>query len=1019
MVFINIYRKLIWLFILVFSAQSLFSQIAERREVTRPGFTQFIPNKGQWQKQFNNKASLGYGTLFNNLTGYKILLWNNLQMHELMEEFHFNHELVNDHIIDYHALHFSFVNSLHQKIQEEYKIPSSWECSFYIGNDSSKWRTHIQPYYQYTRKNVYSRIHFQQSTLGDHVKSEWRVLPQGRPQEIAIKITGAHSTYLSESGHLVIETSVGNLVEEAPKAWQIIDQKKSIVDVKYVLRNNTVSYELGSYNPNYPLIIDPVLVFSTYSGSVSDNFGFTATYDSKGHLYAGGISNDAGGKYPVTSGAYQDTFSGGDNSAPVNLPSDITISKYSPDGTNLLYATYLGGNLNDYPHSLVVNSKDELYLLGTTKSNNFPTVNAFDATYNGNTDILLAHFNEDCSQLLQCTYFGGSGPDGLNANLSSGTLTFNYADEFRGDILTDELGNVYIATCSRSSNFPTSDSASQLTKDGNRDAVVFSLDSNLSKLRFSTFWGGSNDDAAYSIKMNSTGELYVGGGTASTDFPITDSVYSKNYFGGRADGFVIQLDTVYGRIKKSTTYGTSSYDQVYFIDIDLQDRVYLAGQTEGNISRTSGTYGKDNTTQFIASMDSALKNIVFQTTFGNRTSNPELSPTAFLVDNCYNIYFSGWGSTLGGGTNPGTTQGLETKNANWPNTDGEDFYLIVLNREAKGLVYASFIGGNQSGDHVDGGTSRFDKNGIVYQSVCASCPPPGTSQLSDFPTTSSSIFPSNPSIRCSNASFKLDFEITYFTEARFNLPNKLCIGNTISPINTGQGTSFLWDFGDGTLDTNRNPTHTYQSPGIYTVQLFAVDSLACNIADTFIRQIEILERPESGFEVEYNPCEPDLVTFKNIKPDLNTTQSWDLGDGTLLFSPPTEYRYSKDGSYQVQQITELPNGCKDTSQIEIILSSTAGGSITLYNTFTPNNDNFNTCWQPENVNVSCEEVITKIYNRYGTLVFNSEKDGTCWNGRIKNNGPEVAQGSYYYVIQVKRVLEEEKKEIYGVIQLFR
>ena len=258
MVFVNINRKLIWLFILVFSAQSLFSQIAERREVSKPGFTQFIPNKGQWQKQFNNKASLGYGTLFNDLTGYKILLWNNLQMHELMEEFHLNHELVSDHIIDYHALHFSFVNSLHQKIQEEYKIPSSWECSFYIGNDSSKWRTHIQPYYQYTRKNVYSRIHFQQSTLGDHVKSEWRVLPQGRPQDIAIKITGAHSTYLTESGHLVIETSVGNLVEEAPKAWQTIDQKKNIVDVKYVLRNNTVSYELGSYNPNYPLIIDPV-----------------------------------------------------------------------------------------------------------------------------------------------------------------------------------------------------------------------------------------------------------------------------------------------------------------------------------------------------------------------------------------------------------------------------------------------------------------------------------------------------------------------------------------------------------------------------------------------------------------------------------------------------------------------------------------------------------------------------------------------------------------------------------------
>lgn len=972
---------------------------------------------GQWSEPFYNKAKLGYGTLFNDQQGYKILLWNNDQMHEMMEEFHLNHDLKNQHIINYNALHFNFIGSEPKNIVQKYKEPSTWQCSYYLGDDSTKWKTNVQPSYVYTRKNIYPGIHFKQSTLGDYVKSEWHLAPKTNTEQIKIEIKGAKEILLSEQGHLIIDTKVGKLLEKAPIAWQIINNQKVFVSVKYKLNGNILSYQVEKYNHHYPLIIDPVLVFSTYSGSVSDNFGFTATYDSKGHLYAGGISNDAGGTYPTTSGAYQDTFSGGNNSAPVNLPSDITISKYSPDGQSLLYATYLGGNLNDYPHSLVVNSKDELYVLGTTKSNKFPTVDAFDDTYNGGTDILLAHFNEDCSQLLQCTYIGGSGPDGLNADLTDGTLTYNYADEFRGDILTDEMGNVYIATCSRSNNFPTTDSASQKNKNADRDAVIFSLDSNLSKLRFSTFWGGNEDDAAYSVKLSENGSLYVGGGTVSDNFPTTDSVYSQTFSGTKADGFVVKLDTTYGRIVKSTLFGTDEYDQVYFIDIDKANRIYLAGQTEGNLTRTAGTYGKDNTTHFVAALDSNLKNLQFQTTFGNRTSNPELSPTAFLVDNCYNIYFSGWGSNIGAG-NVGTTSGLETKNANWPATDSNDFYLIVMNKEAKGLVYASFIGGTNSGDHVDGGTSRFDKNGIVYQSVCASCPPPGTSQLSDFPTTSSSAFPSNPSIRCSNASFKLDFQITYFTEARFNLPSKICIGNTISPQNTGQGTSFLWDFGDGNQDTTKNPTHEYLNPGIYTIQLFAVDSLSCNLADTFTRQIEILESPSSGFELEYNACQPGLIKFNNIQ-DKDLSQTWNMGDGTVINAAPEEYQYLEDGRYTILQITELPNGCKDSTSKEIILSASAGGSITLYNAFTPNQDSFNQCWEPEGVNKECEEVKTSIYNRYGTRVYSSEKDGACWNGKTNNQGSLVTEGTYYYVLVINRKDSNEEKKVYGVIHLTR
>lgn len=233
-----------------------------------------------------------------------------------------------------------------------------------------------------------------------------------------------------------------------------------------------------------------------------------------------------------------------------------------------------------------------------------------------------------------------------------------------------------------------------------------------------------------------------------------------------------------------TYWGSIDYEQIYFIDLDINNKVYFTGQTEGKFKRTAGCYGKDNTTQFIGRLSNDLSKEEFITTFGNRTNSvPELCPSAFMVDNCYNIYFSGWGSVIGIGNN-GTTNGLPiTADAHQKTTDNHDFYLIVLGKDAKSLKYASYFGGNKSRDHVDGGTSRFDNRGIIYQSVCASCPnsPPG---LNDFPTSPANVvFKNNVSIRCSNASFKLDFRLGYSIDAIFTVTPKPFASNLPMPFN--------------------------------------------------------------------------------------------------------------------------------------------------------------------------------------------------------------------------------------------
>ena len=231
--------------------------------------------------------------------------------------------------------------------------------------------------------------------------------------------------------------------ESKPLVYQLIKGDTILIDCEYKINNNIVSFHLKSnYNKKHDLIIDPI-VFSTYSGSYSNNFGYSSTYDELGFLYSAGTAFDIG--YPTTVGAYQTNFAGGSNMF-VGFGTDIVISKYDTSGSFLVYSTYLGGSGDEVPHSLVC-SRGELYLLGTTGSNDFPisqgsfdpsfngglpfTPNGIGVTYNNGSDIIITKFNYSGSNLLGSTYFGGIYNDGLN---TSNQLKFNYADEIRGEI---------------------------------------------------------------------------------------------------------------------------------------------------------------------------------------------------------------------------------------------------------------------------------------------------------------------------------------------------------------------------------------------------------------------------------------------------------------------------------------------------------------------------------------------------------------------------------------------------------
>jgi gliding motility-associated-like protein len=606
-------------------------------------------------------------------------------------------------------------------------------------------------------------------------------------------------------------------------------------------------FELGAHDPGLPVVIDPTLSFSTYSGSLANNFGYTATFDRDGFLYSGSTAFGQG--YPTTLGAYQVTHAGGNG---LFSGTDIALTKYDTTGTFLIWSTYLGGSSDELPHSLVVNGNDELFVYGTTSSPNFPTTSgALDITFNGGppvdltnglganfpngVDMVVARLSADGSQLLAGTYIGGTNTDGLNTATG---LKFNYADEVRGEVLLDANDNVYIASCSSSPDMPTTTGTLQpVFGGGTHDGVVLKLDASLTTLIWGTFLGGSLADALYAVELDDNGRLFVAGGTRSTNVPVTPGTWQGTFQGGDADGYVAELSPDGSGLLAGSYFGTAAYDQCYFVDLDQQGSVYLFGQTQAPGSQliANAPYNVPGAGQFIAKLDASLSTLLISSRFGQGDGSPDISPTAFLVDYCDKIYVSGWGSAIQGGT-LGTTGLAVTPNGFQTNTDGNDFYLAVFDIDLSALFYATFFGGASAGEHVDGGTSRFDRRGRVYQSVCAGC-----GGFSDFPIEPNpgAWSATNNSGFCNNAVFKFDFNfpivVADFETQLACLPAPITFSN-----NSFGATNYLWSFGDNTTSTAASPTHVYPAPGVYTVTLIASNAATCNQADTTQQQVVVL-----------------------------------------------------------------------------------------------------------------------------------------------------------------------------------
>jgi len=285
----------------------------------------------------------------------------------------------------------------------------------------------------------------------------------------------------------------------------------------------------------------------------------------------------------------------------------------------------------------------------------------------------------------------------------------------------DSQGNPLIVSSTFSSNFPVNN-AFQGSIGGQQDGVIMKLTPGLDAFFWCSFIGGSADDSGFSVAENEAGEIYICGGTSSTNFLPQNNTLQTSNAGGTADGFVLRLNSNGQSIASCTFWGSESYDQLYFIEIDGDGFVYVFGQTRASGSQMiiNASYGIAGSGNLLTKFNTQLSEVIWSSVFGTSGNKPTLSPSAFLVDYCNRVYISGWGITqvAGNALNPNQNLNsmatLPTSLDAFDNTCSTgDFYMAVFDENMSALEYATFFGGGQSSEHVDGGTSRFDRRGVI------------------------------------------------------------------------------------------------------------------------------------------------------------------------------------------------------------------------------------------------------------------------------------------------------------------
>ena len=286
------------------------------------GQMEFVENTGQWDADFSHKIRLKYGAVFLEEDGLKAHLFNPVDLDHLYGEEAHHHADRPYSTIHHHAFKQQWLGTSTPTISSQ--KANIHVYNYYQGNDPNFWRSGVKAYNQVQFQGVYPKIDVHYFNADGRLKYNWVVAPGGDYKNIKWTYEGADTVWV-QNNKLIISTSVGYVTEELPEVYSTDGFNKTPINANFILKGNTCEFAIDSYNQNETLVIDPVVVFASFSGSLADNWGFTATYDDQGHLFGGGIVMAAG--YPTTTGAFQSTHgnpTGPAQGAPFGVDCGIT-----------------------------------------------------------------------------------------------------------------------------------------------------------------------------------------------------------------------------------------------------------------------------------------------------------------------------------------------------------------------------------------------------------------------------------------------------------------------------------------------------------------------------------------------------------------------------------------------------------------------------------------------------------------------------------------------------------------------
>ena len=541
---------------------------------------------------------------------------------------------------------------------------SAARVNYFIGNDPKKWRRGVPVFDRVAYEDVYPGIDLVFYGNQRRLEYDFIVEPGADPGVISLDFKGAASIALDDEGNLkIVLPDGGTVIQPAPSIYQEVEGSRKMVQGRYVLTGKaSLGFEIASYNPARPLIIDPVLVYSTYLGGSGADAGYGIAVDAIGAAYITGFTDSV--DFPINN-PFQEGHSEGTNP-------DVFVTKLNPSGTAIVYSTYLGGTGSDRGHDLAVDATGAVYIIGGTDSTDFPLSNPFQASFGGkgssdHGDAFVTKLDPTGSDLIFSSFLGGgegdcgygialdssgsayitgettstdfplttnpvqgafgggeSQSDAFAAKIHSSGSTLVYStylggseDESGRGIAVDSSGSAYITGCTSSTNFPLTSPIFDSIIGDLSDAFVTKINPSGSALVYSTYLGGSNIDEGYSIALDPLHNAYITGLTYSSDFPLLNPIQDSN--NGWADIFVVKLNSFGTALDYSTYLGGPVSDEGYGLTVDTAGSAYITGRSKGDFPLSNpvlSTSGDAEWTIIAAKLAPSGSTLVYSTYLG-------------------------------------------------------------------------------------------------------------------------------------------------------------------------------------------------------------------------------------------------------------------------------------------------------------------------------------------------------------------------------------------------------------------